>query len=193
MCSHTPSKISSDFSSDALADIDTDEDKQDLIEPEACDFLNDYDDSLTQSPPTLLEDLQDNVLDGPLSAMADVPSARSSIAATFRGFCSELFVYGKCHRRDSGCSFHHSSAGQERCIHSFHLLAKRELILHSQLPPWAPTKSAQSSSITSRPVISASRPDQRATYRPDQRNDTRYPRNPNRHPGANASSRTSSA
>ena len=72
MCSHTPSKISSDFSSDALADIDTDEDKQDLIEPEACDFFSDYDDSVTQSPPTLLEDLQDNVLDGPLSAMGHV-------------------------------------------------------------------------------------------------------------------------
>ena len=61
---------------------------------------------------------------------------RSALGSTFRGFCSELFVFGKCSKKDSGCSFDHSSSGQEKCIQSFNLLAKRELLTHSQLPQW---------------------------------------------------------
>jgi hypothetical protein len=63
-------------------------------------------------------------------------SAPNAIASTFRGYCSELFVFGKCSRRDTSCSLDHSSAGQERCIQSFTFLAKRELIQHGQLPPF---------------------------------------------------------
>ena len=73
----------------------------------------------------------------------DNPSARGAIAATFRGYCSELFVYGKCNRRDHGCSLDHSSAGQERCIQSSNLLMRRELVAHSQLPPWNAMKPNQ--------------------------------------------------
>jgi hypothetical protein len=69
-----------------------------------------------------------------LAALNDKQGARSAISMTFRGFCSELFVFGKCSRRDSGCSFDHSPAGQERCIQSFSLLSKRDLALHGQLP-----------------------------------------------------------
>jgi hypothetical protein len=69
------------------------------------------------------------------SAISD-NTFRSALGSTFRGFCSELFVFGKCSKRDTGCNFDHSSAGQEKCIQSFTLLSRRELITHSQLPPW---------------------------------------------------------
>jgi hypothetical protein len=51
-------------------------------------------------------------------------------------------VSSSCHRKDSGCLFDHSAAGQERCIKTFYLLAKRELSTHAQLPPWSPVKPA---------------------------------------------------
>ena len=63
----------------------------------------------------------------------------NAIASTFRGYCSELFVFGKCSRRDTNCLLDHSTAGQERCIQSFNFLAKRELTQHSQLPPFINT------------------------------------------------------
>ena len=178
-----------------LAEDDTDEDKPDYIRPETSDFLDGYEESFTQSPPTVPEDQSHDILTDTYAAMTDAPSARSAIAATYRGFCSELFVFGTCHRRDSGCPLDHSSAGQERCIQSFYLLPKRELTLHSKLPPWAPNKPAQSSFATPRPTMSASGPEQRTNYRPGQRNETSHPRTsnsqtaPNRHTGAYASSR----
>jgi RNase H-like domain found in reverse transcriptase len=75
-----------------------------------------------------------------LSSIGDPNTFRSAIAATFRGFCMEKFVFGKCSKQDSACSFDHSSAGQEKCIQSFNLLSKRDLLLHGQLPPWTTTQ-----------------------------------------------------
>ena len=69
-------------------------------------------------------------------AINTTQSYRTAISAAFRGYCSELFVYGKCSRRDSGCTMDHSSAAQELCIKSFFLLSKRELSQHADLPPW---------------------------------------------------------
>ena len=67
--------------------------------------------------------------------------SRAAIAATFRGCCCELFVFGKCSLSKT-CTNDHSPAAQERCLKSFNLLSKRELSAHSQLPPWSPTSSA---------------------------------------------------
>ena len=69
-----------------------------------------------------------------LNATADVNPFRSAIAATFRGYCCEQFAFDSCSRRNSGCTYDHSAAGQEICINSFVLLSKRELTAHSQLP-----------------------------------------------------------
>ena len=46
------------------------------------------------------------------------------------GYCSELFVFDSCSKLQSGCKFDHSPAGLERCITSFTLLGKRELLQH---------------------------------------------------------------
>jgi hypothetical protein len=75
-----------------------------------------------------------------LAINVDQHRSRSAVSATFRGYCSEAFVYGKCARQHSGCTFDHSAAGQERCIQSFSLLTKRELQLHGQLEPWSSPK-----------------------------------------------------
>jgi hypothetical protein len=75
-----------------------------------------------------------------LAITVDQHRSRSAVSATFRGYCSEAFVYGKCARQHSGCTFDHSTAGQERCIQSFSLLTKRELLLHGQLEPWSSPK-----------------------------------------------------
>ena len=61
--------------------------------------------------------------DNKLSALENL-SSRSANSSAFRGYCSELFVFG-C--RDSGCTLDHTSSVQEKCIHSFNLLAKRDL------------------------------------------------------------------
>ena len=58
-------------------------------------------------------------------------STRNAIASTFRGFCCEHFVFGKCFKKDSTCNFDHSTKGQEICQ------AKRDLTGHSNLPPYA--------------------------------------------------------
>jgi hypothetical protein len=77
-----------------------------------------------------------------INAMSEPNTFRSTISATFRGFCSELFVFGHCSKLHSECSYDHSSAGLEMCIKSFSLLSKRELMTHGQLPtpPSAPLK-----------------------------------------------------
>ena len=68
------------------------------------------------------------------AAVHDTNTFRSAILFTFRGYCSELFVFGKCSKNNSTCTFDHSAAGQEKCIQSFSLLSKRELLAHGQLP-----------------------------------------------------------
>ena len=70
-------------------------------------------------------------------ALSASQSYRTAISATFRGYCSELFVYGKCSKRDTGCVMDHSSAAQERCINSFVLLSKRELGMHADFSSMA--------------------------------------------------------
>jgi hypothetical protein len=150
---------------DNLSDVETDEDNQDYTNSESCEIPKCSADSLPGSPPQVPEDIPDDELDTTFAAITDNPSARSAIAATFRGYCSELFVYGKCNRRDHGCSLDHSTAGQERCIQSFNLLMKRELVAHSQLPPWNAIKPNQSAVVVPRPSISSSRNDQRADTR----------------------------
>ena len=77
---------------------DADEDKSDYNNTD----IGDFPDSLTQSPPTLLEDQFDDVQDDTYAAMTDAPSARNAIAATYRGYCSELFVFNTCHRQLPG-------------------------------------------------------------------------------------------
>jgi hypothetical protein len=86
------------------------------------------DDSETHDPVNPEEDTL-------LAINSDLNRSRSAVSDTYRGYCSELFVYGKCLRQHSGCTFDHSSAGQERCIQSFSLLTKRELQQHAQLEP----------------------------------------------------------
>ena len=128
---------------DALSDVETDEGNEDYTNSESYEVPNCSYDSPSGSPPQVPEDIPDNELDITFAAITDNPSARGAIAATFRGYCSELFVYGKCNRRDHGCSLDHSSAGQERCIQSSNLLMRRELVAHSQLPPWNAMKPNQ--------------------------------------------------
>ena len=82
-----------------------------------------------------------------LAITVDQHRSRSAVSATFRGYCSEAFVYGKCARQHSGCTFDHSTAGQERCIQSFSLLTKRELLLHGQLEPWSSPKQEPTSGV----------------------------------------------
>lgn len=82
-----------------------------------------------------------------LAINVDQHRSRSAVSATFRGYCSEAFVYGKCARQHSGCTFDHSTAGQERCIQSFSLLTKRELLLHGQLEPWSSPKQEPTSGV----------------------------------------------
>ena len=43
-------------------------------------------------------------------------NVRQAIAATYQGYCSELFVLGVCPRKQSGCTFDHSAPALERCI-----------------------------------------------------------------------------
>ena len=139
---------------DALSDVDTDEDNADFMNTETSEIPVRSGDSLSGSPPLILDDVPDEEHDPSFAAITDNPSARNAIAATFRGYCSELFVYGKCNRRDHGCTLDHSSAGQERCIQSFNLLLKRELVAHSQLPPLNAIKPNQHAVAVPRPTIS---------------------------------------
>ena len=110
--------------------------QEDIYKTEGSDHDEDnqYEDSSENYLP------QDNAPENAnlLNAIVEVNSFRSAIAATFRGYCCEYFVFGTCSKRNSGCSYDHSAAGQEMCIQSFTLLSKRELQAHGQLPPYAP-------------------------------------------------------
>ena len=64
-------------------------------------------------------------------------NVRQAIAATYQGYCSELFILGLFPRKQIGCPFDHSAPALKRCIRSFTLLIKRELHLYGQLPPWS--------------------------------------------------------
>ena len=88
-------------------------------------------------------------------ALSASQSYRTAISATFRGYCSELFVYGKCSKQNTGCAMDHSSAAQERCINSFVLLSKRELGMHADLPPWQLPSASSSKYNTSAPYSDA--------------------------------------
>lgn len=191
-----PSDPQSDSDNHAVVpdEYDDEDDDPHINGPNEKTFTSSMDDSFFPSFPALpREEQYPDFVDDSLTAITDTNNARSSISATFRGYCSELFVFGTCHRRDSGCSFDHSAAGQERCIQSFHLLAKRELSTHAQLPPWTPVKPAVHPGLTNRSHAPLSRPDQRPAHRPGQRSE-RYQRPSsqavlNRHPTAPAPSR----
>jgi hypothetical protein len=77
-----------------------------------------------------------------LSALTTNNPSRAAIAATFRGYCCELFVFGKC-SQSKNCPNDHSSAAQERCLQSFNLLSKRELAAHGLLPAWSQNSNTQ--------------------------------------------------
>jgi hypothetical protein len=94
------------------------------------DFLDHDLDEISSQHSDASEVIHD--LDSNLSAV--LTNSRGAIAATFKGYCCDLFVFGKCPRLKDGCTFDHSAAGQEICQKSFTLLASRQLDLHSALP-----------------------------------------------------------
>ena len=93
--------------------------------------------STTNIPNNPFDDQSTNDDLGALTLTDTRNNVRQAIAATYQGYCSELFVLGVCPRKQSGCPFDHSAQALERCIRSFTLLSKRELHLHGQLPPWS--------------------------------------------------------
>ena len=109
------------------------------------DIPNDDIDADNSDTHDTIKDEEDTLL----AINSDLNRSRSAVSDTYRGYCSELFVYGKCPRQHSGCTFDHSAAGQERCIQSFSLLTKRELQQHAQMEPWArPTQSTYAGKTT---------------------------------------------
>ena len=77
-----------------------------------------------------------------LAALTTTNPSRAAIAATFRGYCCEMFVFGKCSQLKN-CTNDHSAAAQERCLQSFNLLSRREIAAHGQLPAWSQTSNTQ--------------------------------------------------
>jgi hypothetical protein len=142
----------SDDNDDKHSYSERDEGEEDDFYVEDEDSSDDHEDRWPAQKPPLAPADSAFVPNTTLAAFQDT-GVRTSISATFRGFCSELFVFGKCNRSD--CTFDHSPAGQERCIQSFGLLFKRETAQHSKLPPWSiPKVDAKPSSYQSntRPV-----------------------------------------
>ena len=145
---NTPSQDNNNYD-DYQDDNNNDEDHHDYIDD--LEYTSIY-----KTPP---EHYQDDML----SAIQDkkqLPPPRNAVASTFRGYCSELFVFGSCPRQDKGCNLDHSTSGNERCLQSFHLLSKRELTQHSQLPPFGGTFT----------------PEKTQTNRSDVRQDSRIPK-----------------
>ena len=106
---------------------DTNEDEKD---PDN-DYFEEYED-----PQQYPENNQPDTV--PQYSLTSIERSQNAIASTFRGFCCDHFVFGKCTKKD--CIFDHSSKGQEMCQQSFHLLAKRNLTEHGNLPPYSKTK-----------------------------------------------------
>ena len=124
--------------------ISTSEGNKDCEEyDDSLDYPSEVCDDHRNSAPDQLE--HDN--DTPDFTFTNMDTTRNAIASTFRGFCCELFVFGKCMKKESTCNFDHSTKGQENCQQSFLLLAKRNLSDHANLPPYPkPTKDATSTS-----------------------------------------------
>lgn len=100
---------------------------------------NDYVDTYPDINPSSVPSAPDS-----LNIMSTNSASQAAIAATFRGYCCELFVLGKCSKQT--CTNDHSAAAQERCIMSFSHLARRDLGAHAKLPNWtAPLTPARSS------------------------------------------------
>ena len=110
---------------DCLTDTIEDEEDPDN------DYSEDYED-----PPQCPENDQPDTV--PKYSLSNIERSQNAIASTFRGFCCDHFVFGRCTKKD--CIFDHSSKGQEMCQQSFHLLAKRNLTEHGNLPPYSKTK-----------------------------------------------------
>ena len=68
---------------------------------------DDHTQNSEDSIPTINEDDIDLDEDSLLALSADMHRSRSAVSATFRGYCSELLVYRKCARQQSGCTFDH--------------------------------------------------------------------------------------
>ena len=111
----------------------------------------------------------------PLAANDYRNNTRQAIASTYQGYCSELFVFGTCPRKQNGCPFDHSAPALERCIRSFTLLSKRELIQHGQLPSWSTNKEIKPPTHIS---YTSNRPDQSPSF-----NRSRDHQGPDRHIG----------
>ena len=101
---------------------------------------NDY----TDDPIEFIDENLDSALDHlddqndtPDCTLTNLDTTRNAIASTFRGFCCEQFVFGKCMKKESTCNFDHSTKGHELCQQSFLLLAKRNLNEHANLPPYS--------------------------------------------------------
>ena len=118
-------------------------------------ILSQHGDRTSENAPHLYENFDPVASYCAINAQPSPLSYRNAISATFRGYCSELFVHGKCSRRDSGCHMDHSAAAQERCIQSFALLTKRELSKHSDLPQWSLPLASVSKSNASSPYSDA--------------------------------------
>jgi hypothetical protein len=88
----------------------------------------DFDDTTSQH-----SDTSEVVQDADNHLSAALTQSRGAIAATFKGYCCDLFVFGRCSRIKDGCTFDHSAAGQEICQKSFTLLASRQLDLHAAM------------------------------------------------------------
>ena len=95
-------------------------------------------------------------------SVAHKDSVRQAISVTYQGYCADLFVNGTCPRLHSGCPFDHTAAALERCIKSFTLLGKRELIQHRQLPSWSPHE--KDNPNLKRGSLASTRPDGPPTF-----------------------------
>ena len=148
-------------------------DDPDIDEPA---FADDDDDDMTHlyvdtSDQPCAATSTDHFVHHDLSAIATPDTrnnVRQAIAATYQGYCSELFVLGTCPRQNNNCPFDHSAPALERCIRSFTLLSKRELQLHGQLPPWSTTN--KDTSTPPRGPYTSNRPDKPPTFTRDRDN-----------------------
>ena len=136
-------------SSDTPMDHQDNHDEIDRINPDDdhdCDDIDDSDDSVYnshQSSSDIINERNPACPDEPsLAALTNTNPSRAAIAATFRGYCCELFVFGKCSQSKT-CTNDHLAAAQERCLQSFNLLSRREIAAHGQLPSWSQTSNTQ--------------------------------------------------
>jgi hypothetical protein len=115
-----------------------DDDSAGLVDEDCDDEI--YDDCANDSPVVQRKpapNADSNTLyESSLQALADNLQQSKAVGAIFRGYCSERFVFDHC-SKGLACTYDHSADGLERCIQSFHLLSRRELGQHANLPPYS--------------------------------------------------------